>query len=452
MHLHLLGICGTFMGGLAVLARQLGHRVTGCDANVYPPMSTLLKDAGIEIIEGWDPAQLDLHPDQIVIGNALSRGNPLVEEILNRDLSFSSGPQWLAENLLRHRHVLAVAGTHGKTTTSSLLAWILESCGRNPGFLIGGQPDNFGVSARLGGEDFFVIEADEYDTAFFDKRSKFVHYHARTLILNNLEFDHADIFTDLADIQRQFHHLVRTVPGEGLIVVNGQDRALQEVLDMGVWTPLFRFGPEGELYGRTNDRSYSSFSVVMDETTVGQASWGLTGQHNMLNALAAISAARHIGISAQDSIAALATFSGVKRRMELLYEIRGIKVYDDFAHHPTAIKMTLEGHRNRSGGGRLIAVLDLASNTMRMGVHQRKLAAALAPAVRVCIHAPPGLEWDPRSVCMELGEQAQVFSNVKALANHLAGEAKSGDQLVLMSNGGFGGIYDTLKTALQKRH
>lgn len=439
------------MAGLAVLARQLGNKVTGCDANVYPPMSTLLEEAGIDIIEGWDPQQLSLAPDLIVIGNALSRGNPLVEHVLNHNVPFISGPQWLSQHLLNQRHVLAVAGTHGKTTTSSLLAWILESAGRKPGFLIGGQPENFGVSARLGEGHFFVIEADEYDTAFFDKRSKFVHYQARTLILNNLEFDHADIFTGLADIQRQFHHLVRTVPGEGLIISNSQDKALQEVLEMGSWTPIETFGINGDLEATAKNSTCSKFEVLYQSRLMGEVEWSQVGRHNMLNALAAIAAANHIGIGPEQSIAALRSFTGVKRRMELLYEVDGVSVYDDFAHHPTAIKMTLDGQRSQGAEGKLIAVLDLSSNTMRMGVHQKKLAAALAPAMKVLIHAPAGLAWDPRDICTELGDHAQVFSGVGPLVSKLANDCQAGDKVVVMSNGSFGGIYDKLKIALSNR-
>lgn len=439
------------MGGLAVLARQLGHRVTGCDIDVYPPMSTLLEEAGIEIIEGWDPRQLDIGADLIVIGNAMSRGNPLVEHILTNNLPYISGPQWLAEQLLHKRHVLAVAGTHGKTTTSSLLAWIMECAGRSPGFLIGGQPENFGVSARLGEGDFFIIEADEYDTAFFDKRSKFVHYHARTLILNNLEFDHADIFKDLSDIQRQFHHLVRTVPGDGLIIYNKQDKALQEVLEMGCWTPLQTFGDKGDLSAKPLVAGGSEFQIHHNGELIGAVAWDQVGRHNMLNALAAIAAANHIGVGPEQSIAALQTFRGVKRRMELRYVVGGITVYDDFAHHPTAIKFTLEGQRNHGAEGRVIAVLDLCSNTMRMGVHERRLAAALAPAELVFIHAPRGLAWDPRAVCAQLGEQAQVCSGVDQLVSGLLHTARAGDRVIIMSNGSFGGIYDKLEAALKKR-
>ncbi|MBV5308886.1 UDP-N-acetylmuramate:L-alanyl-gamma-D-glutamyl-meso-diaminopimelate ligase [Chromatium okenii] len=449
MHLHILGICGTFMGGIALLARALGHRVTGSDANVYPPMSTQLEAAGIDLTEGYAAAQLDSAPDVVVVGNAMRRGIPAVEFMLDRGLRYCSGPQWLHDNLLQDRWVLAVAGTHGKTTTASMLAWVLEDAGLNPGFLIGGIPINFGVSARLGSTPFFVVEADEYDTSFFDKRSKFVHYAPRTLILNNLEFDHADIFDDLAQIQRQFHHLVRTVPGSGLIVHPGADAALDTVLKMGCWTPCERFGAGGEWRTELLAADGSAFNVLINGAIVGTVRWNHTGLHNINNALAVLAAARHVGVPVAVGIAALARFQGVKRRMELCGEINGVRVFDDFAHHPTAIATTLHGLRQQVGTQRIVAVLEPRSNTMRLGVHNAELAAALVDADRIFVFAPADLGWDALAVFAGLGERVTILPAIDAIVANIAAETCSGDQILVMSNGGFGGIHQQLLAALK---
>jgi UDP-N-acetylmuramate: L-alanyl-gamma-D-glutamyl-meso-diaminopimelate ligase len=431
------------MGGVAVLARQAGHRVTGSDANVYPPMSTQLEQQGIELTEGYAPEQLHEQPDQVVVGNVMSRGNPCVEYMLNKGLAYNSGPQWLAENVLRDRWVLAVAGTHGKTTTSSLLAWILEYAGLKPGFLIGGVPANFGVSARLGEGTFFVVEADEYDTAFFDKRSKFVHYHPRTLILNNLEFDHADIFADLDAIKRQFHHLVRTVPGEGLILVNNTEANLQHVLDQGCWTPTRSFADAGEadwLIGSVSEDG-RAFDISLQGVAMGQVNGHLLGRHNRMNALAAIAAARHVGVPVEQSLEALRHFKGVRRRMEVSGEVNGITVYDDFAHHPTAITETLQGLRAAAGTARIWAVLEPRSNTMRMGVHKQQIAASLECADRVIMYQPEGLDWDMQPVMDGIGERGLLCHNIDDIVQLLAERATSGDHILVMSNGAFGGIH-----------
>ncbi len=461
MHLHILGICGTFMGGIALLARALGHRVTGSDANVYPPMSTQLEAAGIGLMEGYAASHLDPAPDVVVVGNAMRRGIPAVELMLDRGLRYCSGPEWLRENLLRERWVLAVAGTHGKTTTASMLAWVLEDAGLDPGFLIGGVPLDFRVSARLGASPFFVVEADEYDTAFFDKRSKFVHYGPRTLILNNLEFDHADIFDDLGQIQRQFHHLVRTVPGTGLILHPAADRALDQVLAMGCWSGR-------EAFGLTADRQWqvmhtpdwsteliaadgSEFRVLLQGEPQGSVRWGQTGLHNVSNALAVLAAARHAGVPPAVGIAALGRFKGVRRRMELRGEAAGIRVFDDFAHHPTAIATTLQGLRRQVGERRILAVLEPRSNTMRLGVHNAELARSLEDADRVYVHAPEDLGWDARGVFAGLGDRAAVLSSVDAIVERVAAESARGDQVLVMSNGGFGGIHQKLLDAVAAR-
>jgi UDP-N-acetylmuramate: L-alanyl-gamma-D-glutamyl-meso-diaminopimelate ligase len=436
------------MGGIALLARALGHPVTGSDANVYPPMSTQLAAAGIGLMEGYAPAHLDPAPDLVVVGNAMTRGNPAVEHMLDLGLNYTSGPQWLAEHLLRERWVLAVAGTHGKTSASSMLAWVLEDAGLDPGFLIGGVPRNFGVSARLGSAPFFVVEADEYDTAFFDKRSKFIHYRPRTLVLNNLEFDHADIFDNLAMIQRQFHHLVRTVPGSGLIVHPAADRALAEVLAKGCWTPREQTGPGGDWTAEPLAADGSRFRVRLDGEDLGTVDWDQTGQHNIANALAVLAAARHAGAPPERGIAALGRFAGVKRRMELRGEAGGVRVYDDFAHHPTAIATTLSGLRGRTDGGRIWAVLEPRSNTMRLGVHNAELAPALALADRVLVYAPPDLGWDAAAVLAPLGERARVFDQVEPMVVQVAVESEPGDQVLVMSNGGFQGIHQRLLDAL----
>jgi UDP-N-acetylmuramate: L-alanyl-gamma-D-glutamyl-meso-diaminopimelate ligase len=435
--IHILGICGTFMGGIAALAKQAGYRVTGCDANVYPPMSTQLEAQGIELIEGFGVEQLDLKPDVFVIGNVVSRGNPLMEEILNRNLPYISGPQWLAQTILQDKWVLAVAGTHGKTTTSAMLAWILEYAGLNPGFLIGGVPQNFGISARLTDSPFFVIEADEYDTAFFDKRSKFVHYHPRTAILNNLEFDHADIFADLAAIETQFHHLVRTVPGNGLIVSNGREATLERVLQRGCWTPVERFGNvDGWLIDADN-------RVTLKGVAQGTLNWELLGEHNRQNALAALAAARHAGVPIAQGLAALSEFKNVKRRMEVRGVANGITVYDDFAHHPTAIDTTVAGLRHKVGNARILAVLEPRSNTMKLGVMKDALPGSLKDADLVFCYAG-NLGWDARSALAPLGSKAIVEDDLGVLIEKITGAARPGDHILVMSNGGFGGIHEKL--------
>ena len=448
MHIHILGICGTFMGGIAVIARQAGHTVTGCDVNVYPPMSTQLEAQGIRLIEGWDRSQADLAPDLFVIGNVVSRGNPLMEEILDRGLPCVSGPQWLAENVLRGKWVLAVAGTHGKTTTSSMLAWILEDAGLEPGFLIGGVPVNFGISARLTASPFFVIEADEYDTAFFDKRSKFVHYRPRTAILNNLEFDHADIFPDLAAIEVQFHHLVRTVPGKGRLVVNGAEAALERVLARGCWTPVEHFGTTDGWHAGEGDAA-GAFDVHLGPDRVGRLSWDLLGEHNRMNALAAIAAARHAGVATERGIEALGRFRNVKRRMEVRGTVKGVTVYDDFAHHPTAIATTVAGLRRKVGRARILAVLEPRSNTMKLGVMKAQLPDSLSDADRIFCYAG-GLGWDAAGALAPLGARVVVGEDLDALVASIAGDARPGDHVLVMSNGGFGGIHGKLLEALAR--
>jgi len=445
-HLHILGICGTFMGGLAALARQAGLRVTGCDANVYPPMSEQLAALGIELTEGYDAGQLARAPDLWVIGNVVTRGNPLMEAILDSGQRYVSGPQWLAERVLPGRHVLAVAGTHGKTSTASMLAWMLEHAGRKPGFLIGGLPANFGVSARLGDSGLFVIEADEYDTAFFDKRSKFVHYPAKTTVLNNLEFDHADIFADLASIERQFHHFVRILPRSGRIVMNGKDESLERVLAQGCWTPVERFGVEGGWQAGPPDAG-NGFEVRWRGEVTGRVRWSEAGEHSRLNALAAIAAARHAGVEPATAIDALAGYRGVRRRLELRGTARGVAVYDDFAHHPTAIRMTVEGLRARAGAGRILAVLEPRSNTMKLGVMKERLAASLAGADRTYVYTAE-LGWDAAAALRPLGERARGFEQLDSLVAAVAAEARPGDQVLVMSNGGFGGVHGKLLAAL----
>ena len=482
MHLHILGICGTFMGGIALLARAAGHRVTGCDANVYPPMSNQLAASGIELINGWNPDQAALKPDVFVVGNVVTRGNPLMEEILNRGLPYISGPQWLRENILPGKWVIAVAGTHGKTTTAAMLAWMLEETGLAPGFLIGGIPNNFGVSARpnpphppfvkggrdvphlpfvKGGSDaphppfdkggqggFFVVEADEYDTAFFDKRSKFVHYPARTAILNNLEFDHADIFGDLAAIETQFHHFVRTLPGNGLIVVNGLDRTLERVLARGCYTPVERFGVgDGWSAGAQHG---DGFDVLWRNESLGRVAWSLTGAHNQANALAAIAAARHCGVAPVRAIEAFRGFKGIKRRMEVRGIVNDITFYDDFAHHPTAIEATLAGLRAKVGTGRIVAVVEPRSNTMKLGVMKEQLAPSLARADRVFCYSA-GVKWDATSVLAPLGAKAEAHADFDALLVRVVGSLAPGDHVIIMSNGGFNGIHEKLLARLAEK-
>jgi len=452
MHIHILGICGTFMGSLAILARQLGHQVTGSDTGVYPPMSTQLEAQGIALQEGYDPAHLQPAPDLVVIGNALSRGNPAVEYVLERGLPYVSGPQWLADQVLPGRWVLACAGTHGKTTTSSLLTWLLEANGFEPGFLIGGVPENFGVSARLTDSSFFVIEADEYDCAFFDKRSKFVHYRPRTAVLNNLEYDHADIFPDLAAIQRQFHHLVRTIPASGRIVYPCGDTALQQVLAMGCWSERETTGVvDGDWRAELVEADGSVFDVYQRGQLAGRVSWAHTGQHNVFNALSAIAAAHHVGVRAADAIAACAGFAGAKRRMELVAKINDISVYDDFAHHPTAIATTLEGLRARVGEEKIVALIEPRSNTMRLGVHLQRLAPATASADQVLWYQPPGLDWSLGEVLEASPVPTRLYDNIDRIVADLTAQLNGGEHVVIMSNGGFGGVHQRLAQALRQR-
>ena len=456
LHIHILGICGTFMGSLAILAKQLGHKVTGSDQNVYPPMSTQLESQGIALIQGFDPAQFSPEPDLIVVGNAMSRGNPAIEYMLDKGLDYISGPQWLSDHLLKDKWVLAVAGTHGKTTTSTMLAWILDHAGMKPGFLIGGVPLDFGVSARLGDSPFFVIEADEYDTAFFDKRSKFVHYHPRTLIMNNLEYDHADIFPDLAAIQRQFHHLVRIVPSNGQIIFPQEESALKEVINMGVWTDVAQtrigvFDPSSEVEWQAvllKDDG-SQFEVWHQGSMVGVVAWKMTGKHSVNNGLVAIAAARNVGVQPHHAIEALNEFAGVKRRMELLGDVRGVKVYDDFAHHPTAIETTLQGIRAQVGDAKVIAVIEPRSNTMRLGTHQALLADSVVNADRVCWFQPPGMDWSLDDIAAQSAVPSAVYSDTGALINDLVKTLEPDCHVVIMSNGGFEGIHHRLLAALK---
>ncbi len=441
------------MGGIAALARAAGHRVTGSDREVYPPMSTQLAALGIELIEGYGVEQLELNPDVVVIGNVMSRGMPVIEAVLERGLPYASGPEWLASAVLRQRWVLAVSGTHGKTSTTSMLSWILEDAGLSPGFLIGGIPQNFGTSARLGSAPFFVIEADEYDTAFFDKRAKFVHYRPRTLILNNLEYDHADIYPDLASIERQFQHLLRTVPGGGRIVCNGADENLQRVLAAGCWTPVERFARAGGAGSQWSarlpgDGDFSRFDVLFEGRDQGTLAWDSLGAHNADNALAALAAARHVGVPIERGIEALSRFKGVARRMQLRGTAAGVQVYDDFAHHPTAIATTIDGLRRRVGRQRIIAVLEPRSQTMRLGVHSHSLAQSLAGADETWLYAPPSVNWDVRSAMAPLGARAHVETDFDALLAHLVLSVHSGDHVLIMSNGGFGGLHTRLLEAL----
>ena len=447
MRLHILGICGTFMGGLAKIAREAGHEVTGCDAQVYPPMSDQLRDLGIALHEGYDAGQLERYPaDLYVVGNAMTRGKPVVEEILDRGLPYVSGPQWLAEHVLPGKWVLAVAGTHGKTTTSAMLAWILANAGLNPGFLIGGVPRNFHVSALLTDSPFFVIEADEYDTAFFDKRSKFVWYRPRTAVLNNLEFDHADIFPDLAAIETQFHHLVRIVPGNGLVVANGAEASIARVLERGCWTGVERFGP-GQAWRAGSVGADDSFEVVHDGAVQGVVRWDATGEHNRMNALAALAAARHAGVPPATGIDALSRFQGVKRRMEVRGTVNGITVYDDFAHHPTAFETTIAGLRKRVDGARIVAVFEPRSNTMKLGAMRRRLAESLAGADLVYCYAN-GLGWDPAESLAALSTRAAIYSDLDPMVEALGHVLRPGDHVLVMSNGGFGGIHARLLARL----
>jgi UDP-N-acetylmuramate: L-alanyl-gamma-D-glutamyl-meso-diaminopimelate ligase len=449
MHIHILGICGTFMGGIALLARAAGHRVSGCDAQVYPPMSEQLATQGITLIEGYDAAQTALKPDLFVVGNAISRGNRLLEAILDQGLPYVSGPQWLAEQILHQRWVLAVAGTHGKTTTTSMLAWILESAGLAPGFLVGGIPQNFGVSARLSDSRYFVLEADEYDTAFCDKRSKFVHYRPRTVILNNLEFDHADIFADLAAIETQFHHLIRMIPGQGRLIANARAPALRRVLDRGCWTPVEWFDDPNSAKGwhssAPGDDAF--WTCTLDDTHWGTTALGLPGSHNRSNALAAIAAARHVGVPPPQALEALRDFTGIKRRLEIRGVVREITVYDDFAHHPTAIAATLEGLRERVGSARVIAVLEPRSNTMKLGTLNAQLPESLREAQLIFCYRK-NLGWDPGTVLAPLGPRVHIHDDMESLVSQIAHAAHPGDHILIMSNGGFEGVHDKLLALL----
>ena len=451
MHIHILGICGTFMGGLAALAREGGHKVTGCDANVYPPMSDQLRALDIELIEGFGAEQLALKPDLFVVGNVVSRGNVLMEAILDAGLPYTSGPQWLAEHVLQGRHVLAVAGTHGKTSTTSMLAWMLDQAGLAPGFLVGGVPLNFGVSARLGTGKTFVIEADEYDTAFFDKRSKFVHYRPCTAVLNNLEYDHADIFDDLAAIERQFHHLVRTVPASGRLVVNAREESLQRVLAQGCWSDVVRFGARKEEPGALRARGEPhAFDVLRGSLKIARVEWSLLGEHNQLNALAAIAAAEHVGVAPDISAKALSSFVNVRRRLELRGEVSGVKVYDDFAHHPTAMRTTVNGLRRKVGSQRILAVFEPRSNTMKLGAMRAQLPWSLEEADLVFCHSG-NLGWDAVQALAPMGAQAQVCDSIDKLVARVVEAARPGDHILCMSNGGFGGVHAKLLAALAAR-
>lgn len=450
MHIHILGICGTFMGSLAVLAKELGHRVTGSDANVYPPMSTQLEAQGIELMQGYDPAHLQPAPDLVVVGNAMSRGNPAVEYVLNKGLPYVSGPQWLADHVLQGRWVMAVAGTHGKTSSSSMLAWVLEHAGMAPGFLIGGVPQNFGISARLGETPFFVVEADEYDSAFFDKRSKFVHYRPRTAILNNLEFDHADIFPDLAAIERQFHHLVRIIPSEGLVIHPASETALARVIEMGCWTPVQTTGEGGQWQARLLSADGSRFEVSFDGKVEGVVDWQLTGQHNVANALAVLAAARHVGVVPALGIEALGKFINAKRRMEKVAEVNGVTIFDDFAHHPTAIATTLDGLRKRVGDDtQVIAVIEPRSNSMKLGAHRDGLAESAEQADAVFWYAPPNLGWDLAATVAQARTPTRVCDSLESIIDGVKALARPGTQVVVMSNGGFGGLHGKLAEALE---
>ena len=445
MHIHILGICGTFMGSLAQLAKAAGHHVSGCDANVYPPMSSQLEQAGIQLIEGFDPAQLDPAPDLIIVGNAMSRGNPCVEYMLDNHLPYTSGPQWFGEHLLRDNHVLALSGTHGKTTTTSMLAKILDFAGLEPGFLIGGVPQDFGVSARLGGGKYFVVEADEYDSAFFDKRSKFVHYHADTLVMNNLEFDHADIFENLAAIQKQFHHLLRTIPGNGCVIYPADDGNLQAVVAMGCWSNQQTLNGDQSVWrSQLISEDGSRFQVFHQGNPAGEVSWQHSGMHNVSNALAAIAAAANVGVDVATACAALCNFEGVKRRMEVIYQDGALTIYDDFAHHPTAIKTTLAGLRARAGSAQVTAIIEPRSATMRMGVHSDTLAAATADADQVLWYQNPQVNWNLSAATAYSPVPAQVLHNLDSLLEAAMQAAEKGGHIVIMSNGGFEGFHQKL--------
>ncbi|WP_334058662.1 UDP-N-acetylmuramate:L-alanyl-gamma-D-glutamyl-meso-diaminopimelate ligase [Alteromonas sp. S005] len=449
MHVHILGICGSFMGGIAAIAKSLGHKVTGSDKNVYPPMSTQLEALGIELTEGYCESQFDPAPDMVVIGNAMSRGNPAVEYVLNRNLPYTSGPQWLLDNLLKDRWVIGLSGTHGKTTTSSMVAWILEHAGLNPGYLIGGVPENFGVSARVGESPFFVIEADEYDSAFFDKRSKFVHYRPKTLVINNLEFDHADIFSDLAAIQTQFHHLVRMVPENGLILTPNSTPAIEDMLKKGCWSSRQSLGKEW--HAELLKKDGSEFNVLHNGVIAGTVTWALVGQHNVDNALMAIAAAHHAGVTLPDAVEALSFFKNVKRRMEVKGEVNNITLYDDFAHHPTAIATTLDGLRKKVGNARILAVLEPRSNTMKMGVHKDTLANSWQKADEVYLYEPEGMDWSLVDSVAHSNAPTHCFKDVEKIVQRVCNVAQPGDHILVMSNGGFEGIHSRILDALNMK-
>lgn len=452
MDINILGICGTFMGGIAVLAKQAGFNVKGCDQNVYPPMSTQLEEQGIKLTQGFEH-DLDIENSKIIVGNAMSRGNPAVETMLNEYADYTSGPQWLAENILQDRWVLAVSGTHGKTTTASMLAWILEYAGQEPGFLIGGVPKNFGISARIGKSKYFVVEADEYDTAFFDKRSKFVHYRPTTLIINNLEFDHADIFEDLAAIQRQFHHVIRTVPGKGKVIYKGDEESIQAVLEQGCWSKKEAFALKNDNgWGAKNiSHDGSEFEVCRDGKCVAKVAWQQQGMHNIENAIATIAAAEHIGISPETAAEALGAFTGVARRMDIRAQIDGVTVYDDFAHHPTAIKTTVDGLRRKVGKKRIIAVLEPRSNTMKMGINSGELADSLQHADLVFMHKPQGINWDIEQVCAEIGSHATLHESVETIVKEITWAAQQDDNILIMSNGAFEDIHNRIISELKNK-
>ncbi len=453
MKIHILGICGTFMGGIALLARALGHEVSGSDANVYPPMSTQLEEQGIELMNGYEPAHLQPAPDLVIVGNTMSRGNPLVEMILNNKIPYASGPQWLSEHILHTRHVLAVSGTHGKTTTTGMLCWILESAGLNPGFLVGGVPQNFGISASLGGDEYFVVEADEYDTAFFDKRSKFIHYHPDTLIINNIEYDHADIFADIAAIRREFHHMVRIVPGNGLIIAKQGDAQVSQTLKMGCWSAVQYFGEQ--IGDQANDMKsdwsvdaladdFSQFNVLHHSRIVGKVSWELIGQFNAENALAAIAAANHVGVEPAQACEALQSLKNIKRRLECLAEVNQVTIYDDFAHHPTAIRASLKALRQKVKNQRIIAIMEPRSNTMRQGIHKETLADAFIDADQIYLYAADNLDWDLSKATSSLGEKVKVMQSIDDIVSKVVDLAEAGDYILIMSNGSFSGIQQKL--------
>ena len=453
MKIHILGICGTFMGGIALLARALGHEVSGSDANVYPPMSTQLEEQGIELMNGYEPAHLQPAPDLVIVGNTMSRGNPLVEMILNNKIPYASGPQWLSEHILHTRHVLAVSGTHGKTTTTGMLCWILESAGLNPGFLVGGVPQNFGISASMGGDEYFVVEADEYDTAFFDKRSKFIHYHPDTLIINNIEYDHADIFADIAAIRREFHHMVRIVPGNGLIIAKQGDAQVSQTLEMGCWSAVQYFGEQ--IGDQANDMKsdwsvdaladdFSQFNVLHHSRIVGKVSWELIGQFNAENALAAIAAANHVGVEPAQACEALQSLKNIKRRLECLAEVNQVTIYDDFAHHPTAIRASLKALRQKVKNQRIIAIMEPRSNTMRQGIHKETLADAFIDADQIYLYAADNLDWDLSKATSSLGEKVKVMQSIDDIVSKVVDLAEAGDYILIMSNGSFSGIQQKL--------